>query len=296
MMYNQGQFQLDGGDSQSTPSVNAKANEMTSSSDMSNSSNDRGGGRTFVVPPVRMGDANNDRGGGRTMYTPSPSTLPTGGSAYTIQRGDTLSGIAAKNNTTLSALKAANPEFTSNPKYQGGNMIFSGGKVNLPSGSSGSVASPGRGRTVNTPAPATSHTSGQPSVGGSFMQTPNYNSGSKPVAPAAPKAAPSASPAPLFGGLPSIGGFPSFGGAAKPSVPGNVPSRGPSQFVPGISKLPSAPTPIASASPKPTATTAPKPIASASPKPTTTPFNGTLPPAGSWLPSIAGVPSSKLSK
>ena len=62
-----------------------------------------------------------------------PAAAPS--SQYTIQRGDTLSGIAQKNNMSLNQLYAANPEFKTNPKYQGGNMIWSGGKVNIPGAS-----------------------------------------------------------------------------------------------------------------------------------------------------------------
>lgn len=50
---------------------------------------------------------------------------------YTIRRGDTLSGIAAKNGISLAQLMKWNPVFRSNPKYRGGNRIWAGGKVNL---------------------------------------------------------------------------------------------------------------------------------------------------------------------
>jgi hypothetical protein len=52
----------------------------------------------------------------------------------TVKSGQTLSSIAKANNTTVTALKNANPVLTSNPKYQGGNVIFSGTKLNLPTG------------------------------------------------------------------------------------------------------------------------------------------------------------------
>lgn len=164
--------------------------------------------------------------GGKAAPSVGVSSTPAG-SSYTIKKGDNLSSIAASHGVTLEALRAANPEFTSNPKYQGGNMIFSGGQVNLPS-----MSTPGRARTISTPPSVASHTSAQPAVGGSFMQTPGYNAGSSPVAPK------TASPAPTFGGLPRLAGFPTFGGASKPSVPDTSTSRAPSQFVPGISKLP----------------------------------------------------------
>jgi LysM repeat protein len=50
----------------------------------------------------------------------------------TVKSGQTLSSIAKANNTTVTALKNANPVLTTNPKYQGGNVIFSGTKLNLP--------------------------------------------------------------------------------------------------------------------------------------------------------------------
>ena len=168
--------------------------------------------------------AMNDDG---SVYHPAPasvgSSTPASGGSYTIQRGDTLSGIAARNNTTLDALKAANPQFTSNSKYQGGNMIFSGGQVNLPS-----MSTPGRARTISTPPSVASHTSAQPAVGGSFMQTPGYNAGSRPVVAASPAG----------GGFMQTPGYSAGNSSVRPSLPGAAPSRGPSQFVPGISKLP----------------------------------------------------------
>lgn len=49
--------------------------------------------------------------------------------AYVIQHGDTLSAIARRYGISLATLYANNPEFKTNPKYQGGNMIWSGGVV-----------------------------------------------------------------------------------------------------------------------------------------------------------------------
>jgi len=50
----------------------------------------------------------------------------------TVKRGDTLSSIAKENKTTVSAIKAANPKLTSDSKYKGGSIIFSGTKINIP--------------------------------------------------------------------------------------------------------------------------------------------------------------------
>lgn len=49
-----------------------------------------------------------------------------------VERGDTLSSIAKENNTTVKAILAANPKFTEDPKYKGGNTIFAGTKVIIP--------------------------------------------------------------------------------------------------------------------------------------------------------------------
>ncbi len=51
--------------------------------------------------------------------------------AYTIRQGDTLSEIAKRHGITMAQLKAWNPVFWTNPKYKNGNMIWSGGKVNV---------------------------------------------------------------------------------------------------------------------------------------------------------------------
>ena len=51
--------------------------------------------------------------------------------AVRVQPGDTLSAIAKANDLTLKELLALNPVLTSNPKYNGGNTIFSNTKVNI---------------------------------------------------------------------------------------------------------------------------------------------------------------------
>lgn len=51
--------------------------------------------------------------------------------AYTIRQGDTLSSIAKRHGITMAQLREWNPVFWSNPKYKNGNMIWSGGKVNV---------------------------------------------------------------------------------------------------------------------------------------------------------------------
>ncbi len=71
--------------------------------------------------------------GGSTV-TPAPTSVPTTpapGGTYTVQYGDTLYKIAAKFNTTVSAILAVNPQIT-NP-----NLIYPGQVINLPGGSGG---------------------------------------------------------------------------------------------------------------------------------------------------------------
>mgnify|MGYP006274590987 CR=1 FL=1 len=49
----------------------------------------------------------------------------------TVKPGDTLSAIAAANDMSLSELYTLNPKFKTDPKYQGGNMIWSGTTVKV---------------------------------------------------------------------------------------------------------------------------------------------------------------------
>jgi hypothetical protein len=58
---------------------------------------------------------------------------PTKPITVKVERGDTLSSIAKENNTTVKAILAANPKFTEDTKYKGGNTIFAGTTVKIPS-------------------------------------------------------------------------------------------------------------------------------------------------------------------
>jgi LysM repeat protein len=60
---------------------------------------------------------------------PKTTVAPT---KVTVKPGDTLSGIAKANGTTLAAVLAANPKFTEQDKYKNGNMIWSGTTVTIP--------------------------------------------------------------------------------------------------------------------------------------------------------------------
>jgi hypothetical protein len=51
--------------------------------------------------------------------------------AVRVEPGDTLSAIAKANDTTVKKLLELNPKFTTDPKYNGGNLIFSNTLVNV---------------------------------------------------------------------------------------------------------------------------------------------------------------------
>jgi hypothetical protein len=62
------------------------------------------------------------------MATPDKARPDT---AVRVEKGDTLSAIAKANDLTLKQLYDLNPKFKTDPKYQGGNMIFSNTLVNI---------------------------------------------------------------------------------------------------------------------------------------------------------------------
>lgn len=73
---------------------------------------------------------------------------PALASTYTVQSGDTLSGIAARSGVSLSAIEAANPQIH-NP-----NLIYVNQQVHVPDGRSGVTPIPGP--AAPAPVPATS--------------------------------------------------------------------------------------------------------------------------------------------
>jgi LysM repeat protein len=75
---------------------------------------------------------------------------PALASTYTVQSGDTLSGIAARSGVSLSAVEAANP------KIHNFNLIYVNQKVNVPDGRSGVTPISGPAAPAPTSAPATS--------------------------------------------------------------------------------------------------------------------------------------------
>ena len=69
--------------------------------------------------------------GGKKVGGNTPSKVAVG-DKYTVKKGDTLSAIASRSGVSLKELRAANPKFTTQAKYKGGNMIFSGTTVAIP--------------------------------------------------------------------------------------------------------------------------------------------------------------------
>ena len=95
---------------------------------------------------------------------------PALASTYTVQSGDTLSGIAARSGVSLSAIEAANPQIH-NP-----NLIYVDQKVNVPDGRSGVTPIPGPSVSAATSAPAA------PDEGSTAASQPAASEGSAPSA------------------------------------------------------------------------------------------------------------------
>ena len=75
--------------------------------------------------------------------------------AVRVQPGDTLSAIAKANDISLKTLLDLNPKFKTDPKYQGGNMIWSNTLVNIAPTTKAATAAPATSAPA-TSAPATS--------------------------------------------------------------------------------------------------------------------------------------------
>jgi LysM repeat protein len=75
---------------------------------------------------------------------------PALASTYTVQSGDTLSGVAARSGVSLSAIEAANPQI------HNFNLIYVNQKVNVPDGRSGVTPISGPAAPAPTSVPATS--------------------------------------------------------------------------------------------------------------------------------------------
>jgi len=75
------------------------------------------------------------KGGGKGLKLGPNINVGAGGSttSYTVKKGDTLSAIAKTSGVKLSEVLAANPKIADKKsKYKGGNMIWSGTKVKIP--------------------------------------------------------------------------------------------------------------------------------------------------------------------
>jgi hypothetical protein len=84
---------------------------------------------------------------------------------YTIRQGDTIEGIARRNGVTSQQLLVANPELSSNPRYQGGNNIFPGGQIFMPNEHGGE----GSGGPTNRPGPTQTGQPGSSAGGGTLL-------------------------------------------------------------------------------------------------------------------------------
>ena len=86
------------------------------------------------------------------MATPDSARPDT---AVRVEKGDTLSAIAKANDITLAQLYDLNPKFKTDPKYQGGNMIFSNTLVNIAPPTKAATPTPTPTPTPSTPTPET---------------------------------------------------------------------------------------------------------------------------------------------
>jgi LysM repeat protein len=77
-------------------------------------------------------DAADLAGAGNGTNTGSSGSTTVSTKTVVVKPGDTLSKIAKKNGISLDELIEANPKFTENPKYDGGNKIWSGTTVKIP--------------------------------------------------------------------------------------------------------------------------------------------------------------------
>ena len=84
----------------------------------------------FRSKPQATQSVSMGRSGGTKAATTTPAVSSTG--VYVVKKGDTLSGIAAKHGVSLASVKEANPILTTNKKYKGGSMIWSGSKIKIP--------------------------------------------------------------------------------------------------------------------------------------------------------------------
>jgi LysM repeat protein len=88
-----------------------------------------------IGPSTKRPEGMYPKGGGKGLKFGPNVSINAGGSttSYTVKKGDNLSKIAKEQGTTLAEIRKLNPIFTDKKnKYKGGNLIFSGTKVKLP--------------------------------------------------------------------------------------------------------------------------------------------------------------------
>lgn len=94
--------------------------------------------------------SNRGMGGKPKAPTAPGKAVPNRATPYTVQKGDTLTSIAKAKGTTVDALRQANPKMTApGSKYNNGNMIWSGTKVNMPGSNNQKMKDAGKGLKVN---------------------------------------------------------------------------------------------------------------------------------------------------
>jgi hypothetical protein len=103
---------------------------------------------------------------------PNSYVAPT---KVTVKSGDTLSQIAKDNGMTLAEIKAMNPAIMNNPKYDDGNMIWSGTKIIVDPGQ-GTKPTPSQGGPTDTTTDTDTDTDTDTGVDTSGS-APNYYTG-----------------------------------------------------------------------------------------------------------------------
>lgn len=111
--------------------------------------------------------------------TTSSSASAAASKTVTVKAGQTLSSIAKTNGTTVTAILAANPKFTTQDKFQNGNMIWAGTTVKIPGASTSST----------TPPPGSNILVDAPVYGRPVRQDPIYSAPVQPTPPAPPPVA-----------------------------------------------------------------------------------------------------------